>query len=205
MKYFNKPKKILFLLFAIPVISFSQDKDIVIRMVQNESVKLTDFETDIAMKKKQFKVQVMLDHAEGVYVFASVRDSVYRFTENSPIRDFSYLNLLELRETDTFNRNKELNLSETGWSYWSYNDSLKWHSFSRNPVGIGSKRVVCTKFIKELYDVATDKTIKLKDLKSPLYLLFIAVKEYDENGKPLKELMRRKVKITFGNKDKEDD
>ena len=177
MNYFNKPKKILFLLFAIPVISFSQDKDIVIRIVQNESIKLTDFETDIFMKKKQFKVQVMLDHAEGVYVFASIRDSVYRFTENSPINDFSYLNLLELRETDTFNTNKELNLSETGWSYWSYNDSLNWHSFSRNPVGIGNKRDVCTKYIKELHD--------------------------DETGKPIKELMRRKVKISFGNKNDE--
>lgn len=203
MKYFNSLKKTLFLLLAIPAISFSQEKDVMIRIIQNESVKLSDFETDIFMKKRQFKVQVMLDHAEGVYVFASIRDSVYRFTENSPIRDFSYLNLLELRETDTFNTNKELNLSETGWSYWSYNDSLNWHSFSRNTVGIGNKRVVCTKYIKELYDVATDKRIKLKELRSPLYLLFIAVKEYDETGKPLKELMRRKVKITFGNKDDE--
>lgn len=191
----------LFLLIAIPTISFSQDKDIMIRIIQNESVKLTDFETDIFMKKKAFKVQVMLDHAEGVYVFASIVDSIYRFTDNSPIRNFSYLNLLELNETDTFNTNKELNLSETGWSYWSYNDSLKWHSFSRNPVGIGSKRVVCTKYIKVLYDVATGKQIKLKELKSPLYLLFIAVKEYDETGKPIAELMRRKVKITFGNKE----
>ncbi|MEO5947279.1 MAG: hypothetical protein ABIP79_10730 [Chitinophagaceae bacterium] len=203
MKYFNYFKKTCLLLFAIPVISFAQDKDVVIRIIQNESIKLSEFETDIFMKKKQFKVQVMLDHAEGVYVFASIQDSVYRFTENSPIRDFSYLNLLELKETDTFNTNKELNLSETGWSYWSYNDSLKWHSFSRNTVGIGNKRVVGTKYIKQLYDVATDKTIKFKDLKSPLYLLFIAVKEYDENGKPLKELMRRKVKITFANKEKE--
>lgn len=204
MKYAKHLKTILFLLFAIPVISTAQDKDVVIRIVQNESVKLSDFETDITMKKKQFKVQVMLDHSEGIYVFASIRDSVYRFTENSPIRDFSYLNLLELRETDTFNVNKELNLSETGWSYWSYNDSLKWHSFNRNTVGIGTKRVVCTKYIKELYDVATGETIKFKDLKSPLYLLFIAVKEYDKTGKPLKELMRRKVKISFGNNNKED-
>lgn len=183
---------------------YAQDKDMMIRIIQNESVKLSDFETEIKMKKKQFKVQVMLDHAEGVYVFASIRDSVYRFTENSPIRDFSYLNLLELKETDTFNTNKELNLSETGWSYWSYNDSLNWHSFSRNPVGIGSKRVVCTKYIKQLHDVATGETIKFKELKTPLYLLFIAVKEYDENGKPLAELMRRKVKITWGNKNDED-
>lgn len=194
-------KKLFFLLLLIPVFSFSQEKDIMIRIIQNESIKLVDFDTEIIMKKKQFKVQVMLDHAEGVYVFASIRDSVYRFTENSPIRDFSYLNLLELKETDTFNTNKELNLSETGWSYWSYNDSLNWHSFSRNPVGIGSKRVVCTKFIKELNDVATGKTIKFKELKTPLYLLFIAVKEYDENGNPLVELMRRKVKISWGNKD----
>jgi len=184
--------------------SFSQEKDIVIRVIQNESVKLTDFDTEIKMKKKQFKVQVMLEHAEGLYVFASIKDSVYRFTENSPIRDFSYLNLLELRETDTFNTNKELNLSETGWSYWSYNDSLKWHSFSRNPIGIGSNRVVCTKYIKDLYDVATGETIKFKDLKTPLYILFIGVKEYDENGKPLKELIRRKVKIYFGKNDESD-
>lgn len=200
MKYSNRFKNTLFLLLAIPAISFSQDKDVMIRIIQNESVKLTDFETELFMKKRQFRVQVMLDHAEGVYVFASIRDSVYRFTENSPIRDFSYLNLLELKETDTFNTNKELNLSETGWSYWSYNDSLNWHSFKRNPVGIGSKRIVCTKYIKELHEVATGKQIRLKELKSPLYLLFIAVKEYDETGKPIMELMRRKVKITFGNK-----
>lgn len=174
-----------------------------IRIVQDESIKLKDFETDLKLKKKQFKVQVMLDHAEGVYVFASIRDSVYRFTENSPIRDFSYLNLLELAETDTFNTNKELNLSETGWSYWSYNDSLNWSSFSRNPVSIGSQRVVCTKFIKQLHNVATGETIKFKKLKTPLYLLFIAVKEYDENGKPLEELMRRKVKINWSDKDED--
>ncbi len=201
MKHFKYLKSAILLLFLIPIMCYSQEKDIMIRILQNESVKLSDFDTEITMKKKQFKVQVMLDNAEGVYVFASIRDSVYRFTENSPIRDFSYLNLLELKETDTFNTNKELNLSETGWSYWSFNDSLNWHSFSRNPVGIGSKRVVCTKIIKQLHDVATGETFKFKDIKSPLYLLFIAVKEYDESGKPLAELMRRKVKISWGNKD----
>jgi hypothetical protein len=142
-----------------------------------------------------------LENTEGIYVFASIRDSVYRFTENSPIRDFSYLNLLELRETDTFNTNKELSLSETGWSYWSFSDSLKWHSFSRKTVPLESKRTVCTKYIKQLYDFATGEVIKFKNLNTPLYLLFIAVKEYDETGKPITELMRRKVKINFGDSD----
>ena len=91
MKHFNYLKTAMLLLFLIPMMCYSQEKDIMIRIIQNESVKLTDFDTEIKMKKKQFKVQVMLDHAEGVYVFASIRDSVYRFTENSPIRDFSYL------------------------------------------------------------------------------------------------------------------
>lgn len=168
-----------------------------IRIVQNEAVKLTEFETELSLRKKQFKIQVMLEQTEGLYVFASIRDSVYRFTENSPIRDFSYLNLLELKETDTFNTNKELSLSETGWSYWSFNDSQSWHSFSRKTVPIGSNRTVCTKYIKQLYNVATGEVVKFKTLTSPLYLLFIAVKEYDETGKPITELMRRKVKITW--------
>ena len=192
-----KLSRILLLFIALPLFSSAQEKDIVIRVVQKNSVKLNDFDTELSLKKKKFKIQVLLDHAQGVYVFASIRDSVYRYTENSPIRDFSYLNLLELKETDTFNTNKELDLSETGWSYWSYNDSLNWHSFSRNPVSIGDQRVVCTKYIKQVYDVATGKVINFKDVDGPLYILFIGVKEYDVNGTPTKELMRRKLKISW--------
>ena len=203
MKTIKSLRIFFLLLLFVPLLSYSQNKDVFIRIVQDESISLNDFQTNLTLKKKAFKFQIMLQNVPGVYVFASIRDSVYRYTENSPIRDFSYLQLLELRDEDHFNMNRELNISETGWSYWSYNDSLKWHSFNRNTVGIGNKRVVCSKYIKELHDVATDKQIKFKDLKSPLYLLFIAVKEYDETGKPLKELMRRKVKITFGNKDDE--
>ncbi len=189
--------KIFSLIILAPVICFSQEKHVVIKLSQEETFTLNDFQTNLTLKRKGFKFKVLLDNMDGVYVFASIRDSVYRFTETSPIRDFSYLKILELREEDKFNGNKELSLSETGWSYWFYNDSAEWHPFSRSIVTLDNGRIVCTKYIKELYDVAGGQVIKLKNLYTPLYLFFIAVKDYDENGKPVTELLRRKVKIDW--------
>ena len=193
-KYLNKFFSILFL---TPAICFSQEKKVAIRITQDESYMASDFQTNITLERKGFRIKILLDQADGIYVFASVRDSVYRFTETSPIRDFAYLKLLELREEDKFNSNKELSLSETGWSYWFYNDSAEWHPFSPSIITLDKGRYVCTKIIKELYDVADGKVIKLKNLNTPLYLFFIAVKDYDANGKPLTELMRRKIKIDW--------
>lgn len=191
-------KKIVFLLLLIPAMAQSQDKDVVIRVVQDdESSRLDNFETNLLLKRSGFKFQVLLNNVEGVYVFASIRDSVYRFTEKSPIRDFEYLNLLELRDGDKNNTNKELNLSETGWSYWFYKDSAEWHSFNKKSVGMGERGIVCTKAIKQFYDVPENKVLKMRNMHTPLYLYFVAVKEYDKDGKPLKELMRRKVRIEW--------
>ncbi len=181
--------------------SFSQEKNVLIRIIQDESVTLGDFQTNLTLKRRGFKFQIMLQNVPGVYVFASIRDSVYRYTENSPIRDFSYLQLLELRDEDHFNMNRELNISETGWSYWFYSDSAEWHPFNRKVTGLGDKRTVCTKQIKQLYDVADGQQVKLKTIETPLYLFFIAIKDYDANGKPITELMRRKVKIEWTNEE----
>lgn len=195
-------KKIVFLLLFVPAITFAQDKDIVIRIMQDGvSSRLDEFQTNVTLKKRAFKFQVLLNNIEGVYVFASIKDSVYRFTETSPIRDFSYLDLLELREADKFNINKELNISETGWSYWFYNDSASWHSFARKMVGMGKSGIVGTKTVKQLYHTELDEIIRLRSIDTPLYLFFIAVKDYDANGKPLTELMRRKVKIDWADGD----
>ena len=201
MKTINFLKQILLPLFLFPVISFAQQKDVKIRIIQDESFSLNEFETDIKLRKRGFKFQIMLQNTPGVYVFASIRDSVYRYTENSPIRDFSYLKLLELRDEDHFNINKELNISETGWSFWFYNDSADWHPFNRKVVGLGDNRIVCTKVIKQFYDVADGKQIKLKTITTPLYLFFIAIKDYDADGKPINELLRRKVKIQWADGD----
>lgn len=195
-------KKFVFLALLIPALAHSQDKNVIIRVVQdNESSRLDNFETNLLLKRTSFKFQILLNNVEGVYVFASVRDSVYRFTENSPIRDFEYLNLLELRDGDKNNTNRELNLSETGWSYWFYKDSADWHSFNRKSVGLGEIGIVCTKAIRQFYDVPNNKVLKMRNMETPLYLYFVAVKEFDKDGKPLTELMRRKVRIEWTDED----
>lgn len=202
MNILNRLKNVLFPLLFVPVFAIAQEKDVVIRIIQGENTtKLTDFQTTIKLHKQAFKFQVLLNNVEGVYVFASIRDSVYRFTETSPIRDFSYLKLLEIREADKFNLNKELNLSETGWSYWYYNDTTQWHSFARKTVGLGDQGVLCTKEIRKLYHTDAAEILKFKTMTTPLYIFFIAVKEYDAQGKPVTELMRRKVKIEWDDVD----
>ena len=198
MKILNQLKKIFSLFLLIPAISFSQEKDVSIRIIQDDvATRLNEFQTSVTLKRKAFKFQLLLNEVEGVYVFASIKDSVYRFTETSRIDDFAYLQLLELREGDKSNINRELNISETGWSYWFYKKEAEWHSFNRATVGMGDKGIVCTKAIKQLYHTEAEEVVKLKSLTTPLYLFFIAVKDFDTNGKPSTELMRRKVKIEW--------
>lgn len=192
---------ILLLLVLSGLTSSAQQQKVVIRILQEQSIPLNKFETHIKLEKKSFKIQILLDHVQGVYVFASIRDSIYRFSETSAIYDFPYLKLLELKEDDVFNTHRELNISETGWSYWFYSDSAKWHPFSRKIVSFTNEENVCTKMVKQLNDVVNSRTISLKDINTPLYLFFIAVKEYDENGRPLKELMRKKVRIDWEDDD----
>ena len=198
MKICNYLKKALLLVAFVPVISSAQEQRVVIRIVQDQSYFLNEFQTNIRLKKRPFKFQILLQHMDGIYVFASIKDSVYRFTETSPIADFPYLKLLQLREDDRWNTNKELNISEDGWSYWFYSDSASWHSYNPKIYPIGSKEIICTKYIKQLYASADGSVIKIKNVETPLYLFFIAVKEYDESGKPKSELLRRKVKIEWG-------
>lgn len=187
-------------LFFTSIFSQGKEKKVLIRILQDDALMLNEFQSHLTLKKKTFKFQVFLQNIEGVYVFASIRDSVYRFKESGPIRDFIYLPLLELRE-DKYNIYKELNISETGWSYWYYNPKADWYPFQREVNQIDSNTVICSKVIKQLYDVADEKILKIKDIKSPLYLFFIAVSEYDDKGKPIKELMRRKIKIDWEDDD----
>ncbi len=187
-------RRILFFLsvFLFSAGLFAQQKQVMIRVIQSESTLLGDFQTTLRLERKSFKFQIMLRGVEGVYVFASIRDSVYRFTETSVIRDFSYLKLLELRDEDKFNTN-----SETGWSYWFYKPDTTEHPFNRKVTRLDSGRVICTKVIRQLYNVGEGKVVKLRDVNTPLYLFIVAVSEYDENGQPKGELIRRKLKIEW--------
>lgn len=192
---------LLSLFITLSFAASAQNQDVLIRVIQNESSMLSDFQTNLLLERKPFKFQILLKNVEGVYVFASVGDSVYRFSETSKIQDFAYLKLLELRDEDIYNTNKELNISETGWSYWFYKPEPEQHAFNRKIVHMDSSRIICTKAIRQLYDVGESKVIRLKDIDKPLYLFFVVVAEYDSSGKPVRELMRRKIKIDWTDED----
>lgn len=188
-------------LLLMPGIALAQKKDISIRLHQDEkSVLLDSYETHVKMNNDKFKIQVYLQGVEGVYLFASFSDSIYRLNENDPIPGFAELPNMSMAE-ETYNKDKELLISDNGWSYWFYDPKLDWHRFNQKITKIDSGAVVGTKTIKFLYFVADKKSIKLKYITDPLYLFFVATDTSGENVSPKKELLRRKVKIEWTEED----
>ncbi|MCB0777461.1 MAG: hypothetical protein KDB99_14205, partial [Chitinophagaceae bacterium] len=137
-----------------------------------------------------------LQNMDGVYVFASFGDSLNQLSANDPIPGFSEIPYMVMAE-EYFNKEKELLISDQGWSYWFYDPQLDWHRFNKKIVQIETGGLVGKKTIKQVYVVEKRKEVKVKELKKPLYLFFVAIKESDNKGNPLTELMRRKVKIEW--------
>lgn len=186
-------------LLLMPAVFMAQQKDVSIRIVQNdEAYQLKDFETRIKLVKEGFKIQVLLFQIESIYVFASFSDSVYKTGPDDSVPGFQDLPNLAMAE-EAFNKNKELLISKEGWSYWFYNPELKWHRFNKKLVFLDSTKVVGVKSIKQFYLLDEKEEVKVKDNNRPLYLFFVAVAENDHNGRPVKELMRRKLKIEWKN------
>jgi hypothetical protein len=153
----------------------------------------------ITLKKSSFKFQVLLEHIEGVYLFASFSDSLYRLGDNDSIPGFTRLPEMTMTEVE-YNKEKELMINNEGWSYWYYNPALPSHRFNKKIVLLDDDRVVGFKSVKQLYFLPERKERKIKEINQPLYLFFVAA-DTDEAGKPVKELLRRKVKIEWKNED----
>ncbi|HEV7780934.1 MAG TPA: hypothetical protein VGO58_06690 [Chitinophagaceae bacterium] len=193
--------RIFFLLsFLLPALCWSQKKEVSIRIGQDETLLLDQYENEIVLKRKGFKIQVLLENVAGVYVFAAFTDSICcRLTEADSISGFMDLPDRTMREPE-FNKDKELLVNDdNSCAYWYYDKETSWRGFNRKVVLLDDGRVVAVKTVKQLYYVPEQRAIKVKDIDidKPLYLLFVAVSEFDGGGKPLKELMRRKVKISW--------
>lgn len=188
------------MLLLLPAFAYSQNKQLTIRIGQDKSVVLDEYESQVTFNKKNFKIQVLLHNISGVYCYASLSDSIYKLASNDSIPGFEDLPGMTMAE-EKFNDEKELMISNKGWSYWFYDPSLDWHRFNKKIVLLVDGRLVATKSIKQLYLVDQKKEIKLKDNNSPLYLFFVAIAETDSTGKPIKELLRRKIKIDWTNDD----
>lgn len=200
MNFLHHMKGWLLLLFFAPAIGWSQKKQVSIRIGQDEAQLLDKYESEIVLQRKAFKIQVLLENVGGVFVFASFNDSICcRLAELDTIPGFMDLPDRIMKEPE-FNKDKELFVNDdNSCTYWYYDKATSWHGFNKKVVLLDNGRVVAVKTVKQLFHVPEQRSMKLKEVKAPLYLLFVAVSEFDATGKPQKELMRRKVKIEWIN------
>lgn len=194
----NYMKALCLFFLLLPSLAYAQKKEVSVRIVQDESVLLSTYQTDIVLKKKSFKFQVFLDNVAGVYVFAAFSDSICcRLAELDSISGFGDLPNRTMHEPD-FNEDKELLVNDdNSCSYWFYSKEKNYQGFNKKVTMLDNGIIVAVKSVKQLYHVPSQKEIKVKEIDQPLYLLFVAVSDFDKDGKPIKELMRRKVKIEW--------
>ena len=201
MKWYREIIFLFIFSFCLSKYPEAQQKGFSIRIVQEDAVHHPEPGTSaITLQQKTFKIQVLLQHLEGVYVFASFQDSLYNLPGPDPVPGFTTLTDLVMAE-EAFNKDKELLVADDGWSYWFFDPSLDWHRFNKKMVLLDSGRVVGTKTIKQLYLVAAQESVKLKENNKPLYLFFVAAEKADANGKPMQELYRRRIKIDWRDED----
>jgi hypothetical protein len=183
--------------FCFTELSYGQDKTIGIRIVQDDSAYTPEKgNMVIHLKKKSFRIQVLLQNLRGVYSFASTKDSLDKLPDEEPVPGFADLNDRLVVEEE-YNKEKELQVEDNGWCYWSCVPDSTVSGFNKKYVVLDSGRVVGIKSVKQLYFTSSRHAIKLKDVRSPIYLFFVAVDESDPHGHPVHELLRRKVKIEW--------
>lgn len=179
----------------------AQGKEVIVRISQDESYVLDKYYTEITLEKKSFRIQVLLNGVDGIYSFAGFSDSICcRVEEMDTIHHLHTFPEITMAEPN-FNKDKELLVGEKDCSYWYFDPELNTHRFNKKVVKLDSSRYVGIKTVKQVYYVPKRKEIKIKDLRTPLYLFFVAVDETDNEGRPIKELMRRKLKINWIDED----
>lgn len=196
------PAALLPLLFCLwlPLVGLGQEKNVTIRVVQDDTVlTATELENSLTLEKRSFKIQVLLQNTKGVYLFASLKDSLFNLPDQTPVPGFINLPDMIMSE-EVHNNEKELMVNDEGWSYWFYDPGLSWHRFNKKIIFLDSGRVVGTKTIKQLFFLPSRETKKIKENNATLYLFFVAVKE-DAGGRPAGELLRRKIKIDWRDED----
>ncbi|MBL7748044.1 MAG: hypothetical protein JNM19_11485 [Chitinophagaceae bacterium] len=178
----------------ISILLTAQQKKIAVRIEQgSESILVGNQE--ITLSKAPFKMVVSLHHLDGVYLFASFSDSIYRLQAEEAVPDFKNLPYLAIAEA-SFNEDKELIINTDGWAFWFYDPELDWHRFDKD-ILVTKDSVVGTKTINQFYIPDTKSAIPVSDNTKPLYLFFLAIDKSSKDGVPKKELVRLKMKIYF--------
>jgi len=160
-----------------------------IKIIQDGKTYLLPGKQEIQLQRKPFAIEVTLQNLDGVYLKADFTDGVYKLKNDEPVPDLSTITFKAMAEED-YNKNKELLISTDDWSYWFYDPKEAYHRFDKNVKVVNAHTYIGTKTIQQFY-TSDEKTIKVQDVQSPLYLFFLTI----EKGP--KEVMRQKVKITW--------
>jgi hypothetical protein len=188
MKY----KLIYQLGFLLFVSQLAHAQKFAIDIIQDTLVDQVNGEVQIS--RAPFKIEVTLEGLEGVYLYASFKDTIYRLKATDSIPGFADLPGMAMAE-ESFNKDKELIINDDGWAYWFYDKQQDWHRFDKDVSFIGNK-TIGRKSVKQFYFGETKKAMKVKDISTPLYLFFVAATQ-GLNFNLYKEIQRFKLKINW--------
>lgn len=172
-----------------------------VRILQEDTVHtLARGQNQVTLEKKSFRLQLLLHLIRGAYLQASFKDSLYNLPDDQPVPGYFQLASMAMAE-ENYNKEKELIVSDEGWSYWFYDPSLDWHRFNKKIIFLDSGRVVGTKTVKNIFIPSRGNSFKLKEINRPLYLFFVAPLTEGADGSPGKELLRFRLKIEWKEED----
>jgi hypothetical protein len=125
---------------------------------------------EITLSKSPFDIVIDMPKPDGVLLNASTNKK----TATLALKNRPQAKLPGFKETGMaealLNPDKEIILAETAPSFWYY-DNENEHRF--NSVIKSDNGLKCIRSVENLYDRKTKNTIKINDIKSKLYLVFI--------------------------------
>jgi hypothetical protein len=175
----------------------AQQQTVSIRFVQDETAQqLSGYDNRLVLQRKAFKIQVLLSGVKGIYVHASLNDLFYLKKEDEPLLEVQNLSSLIMPE-EPLNKNKEMLISDIGWSYWFYDAGGETYPFNKKLVILDSNKVVGIKSVKQFYFPEKKTEVKVKDISQPLYLFFFIPGATKTTGNTVRDFVKWKVKIDW--------
>lgn len=180
---------ICFVALLVTLTTTAQTAQVGIKIIQDGKTYVPG-KNEIQLQRKPFVIEVTLQNTPGVFVKADFKDNMYRLKDDEPVPDLQKL-FSETMTEENYNKDKEMAISTEGWSNWSYQPKEKWSSFDNEVKIVNDHTVTGRRTVQQFY---TDdrQTIKVQDIKTPLYLFFLTTTNDMKS-----ELKRQKIKISW--------
>ncbi len=185
---------LIFYLFFVFNSTKAQNENFEVRVIQDSAVVKQNDKGVVLLQKKIFKIEIDLIGLEGVYLYASFKDKIFKIGSNAAIPNFVNIPSNSMAEEE-FNPSQELLLGEEDWAYWFYKPNDRWHRMDKEVTVVGNKTTI-RKTIKQFYFTDTEENLAVEDNAKTLYLFFLAAKSED-NISLTTEIKRHKLKIEW--------